>query len=49
MKKFYNSPDIEVERFVFEDILTVSGGLGYGNGGSDKEMGEDDEGFTPQA
>lgn len=45
MKKFYSSPDIDVERFLFEDILTVSGGLGYGDGGPDKEMDEDEEGF----
>lgn len=32
MKKQYQHPEIDVNLFDFEDILTVSGGLGEGDG-----------------
>ena len=39
MKKSYESPELEIERFVFADILTLSGetdtGSGEGDGGED--------------
>ena len=39
MKKSYESPELEIERFVFADILTLSGetdtGIGEGDGGED--------------
>lgn len=31
MKKQYNSPEIKIEQFLFEDILTSSG-IGAGDG-----------------
>ena len=36
MKKTYSSPEMEIERFLFEDVLTSSG-INVGNG---------DEGFV---
>lgn len=36
MKKIYESPDMEIERFLLADIITVSGegeeGIGSGDG-----------------
>ena len=34
MKKQYNSPEIEIEQFLLEDILTASG-IGAGDGAID--------------
>lgn len=43
MKKQYNSPEIEIERFLFEDILTTSGGIGYGDAVEDTLDSDTDE------
>ena len=32
MKKIYESPDMEIERFLLADIITVSGEEGIGSG-----------------
>lgn len=48
MKKKYNSPSLDMERFVFEDILTDSS-LGNGDGLTDKpglDTDDPDQGFT---
>lgn len=38
MKKFYESPSVEIEKFTINDILTVSGGDGIEEGGDSGEI-----------
>jgi hypothetical protein len=48
MSKMYEAPTMEIEKFRFEDILTVSGGMGDGDAGADKDGmdGDTDSGFV---
>lgn len=42
MKKPYNTPEVEIERFLFEDVLTSSG-IGAGDGAIDTLDDDSDE------
>lgn len=43
MKKWYVEPELEIERFLFEDIITSSGLENDNTGAPDGEYGEEDE------
>ena len=48
MKQAYESPALDIERFAFADILTLSGtDIGTGDVGTDIGGNGSDEGFTP--
>lgn len=46
MKKTYTIPEVELERFFWEDVLTSSG-IGEGDGIVDNLGDGDDTGFIP--
>lgn len=43
MRKLYEEPQLEIERFVFEDIITASGLGGDDNGSGDGDFSGEDQ------
>ncbi len=43
MKKYYDSPEYEIDIFYISDIITTSGGLGDGDNMLDDEESDDIE------
>lgn len=43
MKKLYEEPQFDIERFAFQDIITASGLGGEDNGSGDGDFSGDDQ------